>query len=502
MGIPGGKSVMHVLKVSTYRSGFVCAALLLLNAGGAFAATDDERIIGSDILDKHAAPSASFSLRTIDSFLKTRSVLNHFRIPEEADPQADLDRLAFQQSRSEISRRLPFLDLHSQFPRFFTTDQQAGQDGVLRGFQDRDSKEVKDFEVPLASSDDARLKDFEIRLAKAASSNPVERPLAGLRIALDPGHMGGDAWYRRTGKYVHDGKGRVIREGVIALQTALLLEEELTRLGAEVMLTRRTLDPVSELPYSEFSVAEFARKELQASTLQNWFLSLLGRHPDGPVLYRAFERSREIKALFSESRRSQYFILRADLDARAEKIAAFKPDISLVIHYDVLPSGGDGHGLSPKNLRRTKVYVPGAFMRDEFSTREARRDFTHHLLDRGAWSESVKLSHAIVRENERSLGLEPDPHGGSSATTRILPGVYSRNLSLTRRLTGHAMSYLEILFYNSPDEFAALSRTKHPMRIDGEDHPYSDRVLEVVRALRDGVVDFVRGRSLPPARKS
>lgn len=73
------------------------------------------------------------------------------------------------------------------------------------------------------------------------------KPLSGLRIALDPGHFGGNMEFAEFEKKFVKIKGRKLRgfkgkiafnEGNRALETALLLKMRLESLGASVMLTR------------------------------------------------------------------------------------------------------------------------------------------------------------------------------------------------------------------------------------------------------------------------
>lgn len=423
-----------------------------------------------------------------EAFRRTQAVLKHFQVPEEEPSTPLLQDLARTQSAYGMSKLLPFLDPKGHWSRFSQVD--ASTD-VLRGFQDRDSKWYVDFDVALLTKGDElnSRSDLVERLQKVAL-NPPSLPLQGLKVALDPGHMGGEEWDKLTGKYVRDRAGHRLSEGLMALQTALLLEKEFTALGAEVMLTRRGLEPVTPIPYSRLNLREFGRVELRQSALSDWFRSLLLSGAPGPELYRAFENSRDVRRLFSEDARSRYFILRADLDARSNMIQMFNPDVTLIIHYDSMDPANDPNGLNPNGYVRTKAYVAGAFEDEEFASREDRRYFARHLLNPHAFEASVRLSRNVVHSIRSRMKIELDPAGGAMAK-QVEGGVFSRNLALTRKLNGHALSYLECLHYNAPKEFAAFRQVKHPLMIEGVNHPYSDRLLQVVHSIRDGVVGFV-----------
>jgi N-acetylmuramoyl-L-alanine amidase len=303
--------------------------------------------------------------------------------------------------------------------------------------------------------------------------------------------MGGDPWDERTGKFVRDKKGRKLSEGILALQISLLLEERLTELGAEVKITRRSPAPVTQVPFDSFDLRERALLGIRESAQDNWFKSLLATGKPGAKLYQAFDESSRVKGLFSESKRSDYFILGYDLDARAELINEFKPDLTLIIHLDAGNVGSDPTGVNTHPHDGTKVYVPGAFFSDEFTSRTDRKYFGRHLLDPTAWNDSVKLASSIAHHIHDGLGIgydKPDP----SNSVEIEPGVQVRNLRVQRQLTSQATAYVECLFYNDPNEFEALLNATHPMMIDGKNYPYSDRLMQLANSLNDGIVSFVR----------
>src|SRR5207253_648141 len=122
------------------------------------------------------------------------------------------------------------------------------------------------------------------------------------------------------------------------------------------------------------------------------------------LLARA-KNSPEIKNLFSEKMRSDYFILIADLEERARLVNDFRPDFTLVIHYDTddPPSDPTGVGIKPHDA--TKAFVSGSFAPEEFSSRTARRDFAKHLLDPYEWDGSVKLSRHLTNSISQELGI-------------------------------------------------------------------------------------------------
>jgi len=457
--------------------------LPLLLWSPAFASEDDSRILERefDLAPLFTAlPGARIAPG--ERYERAEAVFRHFGAPVETPVRDGLGAFARRQNQAGLLRILPTLDPKKQFQRFFALTGQAWD-----GFLDRDQLRVVDYRVPLAGpGEPLRSSGLHERFRRAARSNPASRPLQGLRIALDPGHMGGDLWDERTGKQVKGKNGAKLSEGILNLQTALLLQREFTRMGAEVALTHDTIGPVSAVPFERLPIPVFAREELRNEGLSTWFENLLATGPAGPALFKAFEQSSQVKALFAESSRWKYYVLREDLAARWKVMEAFDPDISLIIHYDA--SGGS---VSPVRKTGTKVYVVGSFDPNEFATQKSRARFSRQLLDPEAWESSLLLGRNVVGRLKNDLGLTFDKGGGGSSF-QVEPGVFARNLAVSAALSGHAVSFLEVFHYDDPREFQLLRDYKYSLSIGGVETRYSERMVQVVNAIQRGVVEFVR----------
>lgn len=270
-------------------------------------------------------------------------------------------------------------------------------------------------------------------------------PLAGVRIALDPGHVGMAPWDERGGKYVTNSGGVKLSEGLMALQLALLLEHDLKSLGATVFVDRGGPLPVTARDYRDFQDA------------------------------------------------SGVFFQRVDLDARAEKLWNFHPDITLILHFDAHLDKDMNYEHSAKLCNDTKAYIPGAFSLTELNDKDEQIFFQIIWRNPRLWEDSLALSQAIVEHIHAELAIPLAVEAGESAQF-IRPGVFGRNLRLQRRLAGFVTSFLETLCYEYSAEFKALAQKDHKMRIGNETTFYSNRLAELAAAIRGGVVDFVRGR--------
>src|SRR5881398_836445 len=71
------------------------------------------------------------------------------------------------------------------------------------------------------------------RLPKSLAPAKPEKPLSGLRIALDPGHLGG-TWAKMEERWFQVGDTRPVEEGEMTLLVAKILARQLRELGAEV----------------------------------------------------------------------------------------------------------------------------------------------------------------------------------------------------------------------------------------------------------------------------
>lgn len=434
-----------------------------------------------------AAPRIN-PISPVESFVRTQAVLNYFGVPAEAS-NADLaDVFSNQQSAGELGRILRILDPRGQFARFTKIE-----NDTLSVFLDRDGRTQEDAVIALAPSAAPAVTDAIQNLVRARQ-NPADRPLLGLTIAIDPGHMSTREWDRYTGKFVRDRAGNYVSEGLIALQTALLLKQDFEALGAVVKLTRTDHEAVTDVPLRSLDIQAFGREALREQSLQAWFLALVSQNPVGPRLYNAFSNSLQFKALFKESARYNYFVLREDLAARVRAFEEIRPDISFSIHYDSQDPPRDPNGVNSRSYSRVKTYVHGSLSPEEWATNTDRRAYLRHALDTASWDASFNLATKVVGSLSRTLKLGYD-QGGGETSAQVAPGVFSRNLYLTKLAHGHAHTYIECLHYNDPTEFRAMLRRDHTLVINGETTYYSSRVRQVADAIRDGVVSFVTARN-------
>lgn len=395
-------------------------------------------------------------------FRKTQLIFNYYQVPPEKNEQAELDSIHY--STANLSQFLKKIDPTAQFSHFYTL-----QSDRIRSYQDRDSKKVDEY----------------VLLTHTRSHLSTEKnvkALQGLRVALDPGHMGGDIWDERTGKYVKKGNIK-LSEALMALQTSLLIEKKLKSMGAEVLITHRELGPASKIPYEKLDLKSFAKQELRYQSLQPWFQTLIANTEDSQ-LSSQFNNSSAVKKIFSEIMRSDYYMLREDLAAREDLIRQFKPDITVIIHFDSATS-------TPQTnvSNQTMAYVTGNFPDTDFSTGHNRAKILSHLSQEKLWQESVDLSQTLVSQISQDLQVKVATYGYLGIG--VAPGVFARNLVLSRENNYSPTAYLECLYYGNMAEFDRLAKTDGgSLLIGGKSYAYSSRIGQLANAITTGIIKY------------
>lgn len=425
----------------------------------------------------------------LDRFDKLQSVLKYLGIPEERSYYDDLKLWDGQQTRQGFDTIRKYVDPSDVLSRYARWD-----DNRLVIFQDRDTRKVVDFSLEFKPSGPPS--DPKGLIASLRRKGPLltDKPLDGFRIALDPGHMGGSFWDQKTGKFLKINSSGLISEGEIALHACLLLARDLRQLGAEVLITRTSLQPVSDLPHETFDLTAFAQHKIKISTDLKWFDQLLKRIPViGSNPFQPIDESRELRRLQSEDMRYPYFISIADLAARADKINTFKPQMTVVLHFDAFETVRLQHR---KNWVR--AYVPGNLQPHELATREQRFLAMRTLFDGHRWVESNVFTASIVKNLSiaTKVALKTDPT--DFGAIKIADGVYARNLALNRLVSEGVMAYVEALCYDYAPEFNRLKRKNRRAEIDGIPIHYSSRLEDVVDGIRQGILEYVASMEKRP----
>ena len=272
---------------------------------------------------------------------------------------------------------------------------------------------------------------------------PPGRPLAGYRIALDPGHLGG-VYAKMEGRWFQIGKSRPVTEGDLTLQVARLLGPLLTELGAEICMVRAGEGP--DTP--------FRPEDLQDPDAQS----------DGQLL---FYRIGEIRQ-------------RARLVNRQ-----FQPDLVICLHFNAEDWGDPVKpALTPNNHLHT--LVNGCFSSAELRMDDLRCEMLWRLLS-GVIREEVPASESVAAALAAATELPPFEYKGSNACRAgETPYVWARNL-LANRLYQCPVLFLEPYVMNSKEVWERVQAGPYPglKKVAGKLRP--DLFREYAEAVAAGL---------------
>lgn len=275
-------------------------------------------------------------------------------------------------------------------------------------------------------------------------------PLLGKKIAIDPGHIGGDTLSARREKRLAKIKSEkkdeyVVTEGSLTMQTALILKSKLEKLGATVLLTRSG-EGQNAFGYS---FDEWMKKDFEKSVAQAFQNKEISDK----------EKNKLLNPKTTEEYIYYHFFIPEELKQRAVLINDFKPDLTVIIHYNVDETNKNWSKPSEKNCNM--VFIPGAFMDGEMETVRNRFEFLR-LLVNDDLSKSASLSSYLIKRFETNLKVPAATQNDASylqdnCKSTPVKGVFCRNLTLTRYVHG-TIIYGEPLYLDNINEYKMLSK--------------------------------------------
>lgn len=271
----------------------------------------------------------------------------------------------------------------------------------------------------------------------------AEQPLAGLKVAIDPGHIGG-AWAKMEERWFTLGEGTPVCEGDMTLQVANLLKPRLEALGATVSLVRSKTEPVTT-----------ARPDALRTLAQD-----SATPDDSPAaLQRLAER---------------LFYRTAEIRARAELVnQTLKPDLVLCLHFNAEAWGNPNN---PTLVDRTHLHllVNGAYNDEEVHLADQRFALLKKLLQR-THQEEVLIGSTVAAGFAKASGLPPYIYPAESPNVRAVPDqpyLWVRNL-LANRLYDCPVIFMEPYVMNSTIDYPRIQAGDYegPREIQGKMQP-------------------------------
>lgn len=431
-----------------------------------------------------------YSKRTIangNRLRKFQLALDALKIPHEPVPDFSDFPLENEIAQPELIDRLKYIDPDDGLRRYLKIE--ATAISIFRDFFSsllpRNLLEYSLALKPSGPSEDSASLLAHLQTIASQVQNPrVQNPLTGMKIVIDPGHMGTAFWDQETGKFV-EVNGVKVSEGQLNLWTALLTANALEELGAKVVLTRTQDGPVSPESLQSFNSAPYINQYFYNS-IDDWMAPYLEKLSDTAISTTIWNKP-EVKQAYTSKQRSILYISGEDLEARSAIIDREQPHLVLDIHYDA----NNSHHLQSQ-VNSVEAFVPGAFRDNETGSRKIRAYALKHLLEIQRWNESVALAGEITSSVAESAQLPLLDSPTFMTAVKVQDGVYARNLYINRRNLSALTVYLECLHYDHTDEFSQLAQNTQVGNYHGMSFRYPSRLTSVVSGIRAGILKYFK----------
>ncbi len=298
------------------------------------------------------------------------------------------------------------------------------------------------------------------RTAAELSPPPLDKPLAGLRVAIDPGHIGG-VWAKMEERWLALGTDPPICEGDMTLQVAQLLKPQLEALGATVSLVRENSQPVTRA------------------------------RPD--TLLAAAEESLPTSSETTKQRAERLFYRTAEIHARAQRVnEILRPDLVLCLHFNAA-AWGDPTQPTLTDHHHLHLLLNGAYSDAEVLLADQRHALLSKLLQR-THAEEVAVGAHVAEIFAKTSSLPPYSYMPESKNALPVPGqpyLWIRNL-LANRLYHCPVIYLEPYVMNSSLDYPRFQAGDYDglHEISGKMQPSVFR--EYATAVAQGLANYYR----------
>lgn len=343
------------------------------------------------------------------------------------------------------------------------------------------------------NEDAAGTKKFTLRFARpggkakrpphywhAASTLPPatkKKPLSGVTIALDPGHLGGK-WARMEERWYVIGDSKPVAEGDMTLLTAKILARKLRALGATVDFVRPAPGPVTDARPAQLMKEGLAELKKE----NNLFTREKYDGPDDPVKENSVQWHAE-----------RLFYRVSEIHARAMLVnGELRPDLTLCMHYNAEPWHDEKKAtLSDKN--HFHLLINGSYEQSELALDDVRFEMLFKLLTR-SYPVELAISKKVAASVAQETGLPAYTYPQPSASAHPVPGepyLWLRNL-LANRLYRNPTIYIEPYVMNNQLVFDRVQAGDYPVekQIDGAMRKSIYR--EYADAVADGLVAYFR----------
>ncbi|HEY0790146.1 MAG TPA: hypothetical protein VGD78_03680 [Chthoniobacterales bacterium] len=264
-------------------------------------------------------------------------------------------------------------------------------------------------------------------------SADARRPLAGVTVAIDPGHLGG-VYARMEERWFQCDGAPPVQEGELTLRVAKVLQPLLEALGAHAVLVRSNAEPLT--PLRPENLRDAAARLLEGSD---------PGHPPLPGYQGPNDPEKEHSIEWQAER---LFYRVAEIRERAVRVNdVLRPDLVICLHFNAEPWGDPDH---PELVEANHLHllVNGDYSPGELAYDDVRFEMWQRLLGR-THEEELAVAEAVAGALARATGLPPYQYHSPNAVPVGTSGyVWARNL-LANRLYQCPVVYTECYVMNS-----------------------------------------------------
>lgn len=302
------------------------------------------------------------------------------------------------------------------------------------------------------------------------------KPLQGVKITLDPGHLGGP-WAKMEERWFQLGAGtKPVAEGDMTLLTSHLLAARLQTLGAQVTFTHSQAGPETKLRPDDLKAEALTQLQQQKMA----FIRQRYNGPADPLKMNSIQWASEL-----------LFYRTAEIQQRARLVNdRLKPDLALCLHYNA-ESWGDPAKPTLVEKNHLHVMVNGCYSAQELALDDVRHDLLVKLLSR-CYGQELPIAEHVADSLAHATGLPPYKYtNGNAIRVGPDPYVWARNL-LANRLYECPVVYIEPYVMNSRNVWERVQMGDY----DGE--KAVDGVMrksiyrEYADAVAEGIADSAR----------
>ena len=289
-----------------------------------------------------------------------------------------------------------------------------------------------------------------------------QQPLAGLHIAIDAGHIGGE-WAQMEERWYKIGDGKPVTEGDMTLYVARILKPALAAQGAQVTLVRATTDPLT--------------KQRPATLIEQAKLMV-------PAPQTAFQLTKAAEGLFYRT---------SEIRARADLVnQIIKPDVVLCLHFNAV-AWGDPAQPSLVDENHFHILLNGAYTDEEIGFDDQRFSMIEKILQ-GTIHEEAALGATMADVFAEETQLPPYPYEDDSKRARNVnkhPYLWARNL-LANRLYHCPVIFFEPYVMNSHEVYERVQAGDYQGLPVVAGKPRKSLYREYADAVVDGMIKYYR----------